>query len=218
MKLFVFNGSPNARKPLAAALHMGLDIDVEWMEVMQGDLSKESFLEVNPNGKVPVLQDGDFSVWESNAILVYLAVVGGGGLFPDLPKDRANVLSWMFWETNNFNRAIGMFAWERVFKPTLGLGVADEQQIEKAETMLKRVAPVLERALENHAYVMGDRVTVADFALGGFAAFLEPAEVPLDGFGNIKSWYDRLDTLPGWRASAPDMTRLGRGGALASAA
>ncbi len=135
MKLFVFNGSPNARKTLATADHLGLEIEVVWMDVTQGDLSKESFLEVNPCGKVPVLQDGDLTVWESNAILVYLSVIGGGGLFPDEPRGRANVLSWLFWETSHFNRAIGMFAWERVLKPAFGLGDADSKQLAKARVM-----------------------------------------------------------------------------------
>ncbi|MBC8242625.1 MAG: glutathione S-transferase family protein [Alphaproteobacteria bacterium] len=218
MKLYVFNGSPNARKTLAAAFYLDLEIDVEWLDVTQGDLSKDSFLEVNPCGKVPVLQDGDLSVWESNAILVYLAVIGGGGLFPEQPRERANVLSWLFWEANHFNRAIGMFAWERVLKPAFGLGETDPTQLARAKVLLSKAAPVLERALEKKAFVMGEKPTIADFALAGFAAFIQPAQVPLDTFPAIQKWFARLDDLPAWRASAPDFTQLGRGGGLVDVA
>ncbi len=218
MKLFVFNGSPNARKTLAAALHLDLDIKVEWMDVTSGELSKQAFLEINPNGKVPALQDGDFCVWESNAILVYLAVIGGSGLFPEQPQGRANVLSWLFWETNQFNRAIGMFTWERVLKPAFGLGDADAEQLARAEVMLSKAAPVLEKVLTVNEFVMGEKPTIADFALGAFAAFIGPAQVPLGASPAIRRWFERLDEIPAWRASAPDLTQLGRGGGLADVA
>lgn len=214
MKLYVFNGSPNARKTLAAANYLDLDIEVVWKDVTRGDLSQDGFLEINPNGKVPVLQDGDVSIWESNAILVYLSTLGGGELFPNRPQDRAMVLSWLFWETNHFNRAVGMYVWETVLKPTFGLGETDDTQLARARVMLSQVAPVLENRLEQNDFVMGEALSIVDFALGCFSAFLEPAKVPITQYPAISNWYQRLDSIPAWRMSAPDLTRPGRGGAI----
>lgn len=211
MKLYIFNGSPNARKALAAAYYLPLDVDVEWMDVTCGDLTRESFLEINPNGKVPALKDGEWSVWESNAILVYLAVKSGGKLFPDDPRGRANVLSWLFWETNHFNRAIGMLTWERVLRPAFGLGKPDNRQVEIGEAMFLKTAPVLENALQAAPYVVGDKLTIADFALGAFASFIDIADVPMQSFPGIRDWFGRLESVAAWRESAPDLTLLGRG-------
>ncbi len=213
MKLYVFEGSPNARKALAAVYHLGIEQEVEIvrLDVRSGALSTPAFLEMNPNGKVPVLSYGGHSIWESNSILYYLgARFGKGDLVPESPDAHAEMMSWLFWETNHFNRSVGGYVWEKVIKPLAGRGETDKRALAIAKAGFQQAAPVLDTALAGKSFILGEAVSAADFALGAFAAFLKPAAVPVERYRNIVGWLSRLDELPGWRASVPDLENFAR--------
>jgi glutathione S-transferase len=73
MKLYHFPRSPNTRKVLAVIVHLGLNTELETVDLLKGEQMKPEFIRLNPNHKTPALQDGDFLLWESNAIMQYLA-------------------------------------------------------------------------------------------------------------------------------------------------
>ena len=122
MELHTFVGSPNSRKVEAVIDHLGLDVEIVHHDFAGGALRRSDYLAVNPNGMVPTLVDGSFILWESNAIMQYLAdKAGNDTLFPRDLQRRTDVVRWQFWEQAHFNRAFGTLAFEAVAKPALNL-------------------------------------------------------------------------------------------------
>ena len=98
MKLYTSPFSSNARKPAMLAHLLPLQVELIVVDLAQGEQRRPPYLGFNPNGKVPTLVDGDFVLWESNAIMQYMAEqVPGTPLYPQAPRRRADVNRWLFW-------------------------------------------------------------------------------------------------------------------------
>jgi glutathione S-transferase len=162
-------------------------------------------LAINPNGKVPALEDGDVRLWEAAAIMCYLADQAGSSLWP---KDRRqiDVIRWLSWDAMHFSRHAGTLFFQRVVKPMFGLGDPDPAAIEEATGFFRQFAGVLDGHLKGHAYLVGDGLTVADFAVGSFLPGAKAAQMPLDEFPEIRRWYAQLEQLPAWREPFPSQT------------
>jgi glutathione S-transferase len=121
MKLHYATGSPNSRKVTSLIGYLGLAVDTQHVDLRKGEQRTEAFLARNPNGKVPVLEDGDLVLWESHAILVYLACKHPErGLLPEDARGRAEVERWMSWLQSYFSPTVGKVMQERVFKKLEG--------------------------------------------------------------------------------------------------
>jgi len=207
MKLYVMPVSPNVRKAQAVVNYLNLDIEVVSQDVMAGDLSTDEFLGINPNGKVPTLEDGEFKLWESNAIAQYLALTAPeNDLFPDDLVKRTDITRWQFWESNHYNKAVGSIVWETLIKPLFKIpGGPDKSKIDAGLTDFNRFAPILEKQLNGNDFITGDTLTLADFSVGAMSALVlsKSSRVPLEDYPKIKSWYLRLEAIPEWAASGP---------------
>src|SRR5215468_10093786 len=101
MKLYGFPLSPNTWKARAVAAHLGLPLELEIV-----DLTKPrtpDYLAINPTGRTPTLVDGDFKLWESNAIMQYVASRSANALWPDNARTRADIARWQFWQLGHFS-------------------------------------------------------------------------------------------------------------------
>jgi glutathione S-transferase len=98
--------SANGRKVLAVSRHLELDIEVRLVNVYRGEGRDAGYLAINPTGKIPTLVDGDLTLYESNAILLYLSEAHAGcRLWSRDPKLRARMARWLFWESAQIGRA-----------------------------------------------------------------------------------------------------------------
>ncbi|CAA0099509.1 Glutathione S-transferase GstB [BD1-7 clade bacterium] len=98
MKLYTIVGSPNSRKVLAVIDHIGLDVEVEYLDLAAGDTQQPGYMALNPNAMVPTLVDGDLTLWESNAIIQYIAdKAGADELYPKDLAQRADIARWQCW-------------------------------------------------------------------------------------------------------------------------
>jgi glutathione S-transferase len=212
MKLEYVVGSPNCRKVHAVIDHLGLDdVEFEYLDFFAGDLRQDAYAALNPNAMVPTLVDGDFTLWESNAINVYLASRQTTPLFPTDGRARADVLRWLCWELAHYNRALGVLAFEGVAKPALMKMQPDEAAIEIARRDLERFAPVLERHLERRHHVVGDEVTLADYAVGHLEGFKDLVPFDWKPYPAINEYYERFADNPHWASTAPrDPQAIGR--------
>jgi len=193
--------SPNCRKVDAVVKQLGIELNTKVVDVRKGETRTPAFLALNPNGKVPVLVDGDVTLWESNAIQCYLAGKQETELWPR-SNLRYDILRWQAWELAHFGAAARQLIRERVLKPMFGQP-QDAARCEEEETEFKRHAAVLDAQLEGKRFVCGDQLTLADFCLASTLGLSVPARIPLADFGNIRRWFAALDEQPGWRASTP---------------
>ena len=105
MKLYGFPHSPNTWKVRAVAAHLGLRLDFEFVDLTKGQSRTPAFLALNPTGRTPVLVDGDFKLWESNAIMQYLASRTTNSLWPDDARARADIMRWQSWQLAHWAKA-----------------------------------------------------------------------------------------------------------------
>jgi len=192
MKLYQFPLSPNCQKVTAFAREVGLPLEPVRVEVFRGGTRTSEFLARNPNGKIPVLVDGDFTLWESNAMLVYLAAKANrADLSPTTPRERADVERWLAWHNAHFGPAVGKVAFERIVKRLAGLGAPDEAAVKKGTEEFQVFADVLEKGLAGKAYLCG-ALTIADFGIVTYAARTESCGLDFDAHPNVKAWLGRM--------------------------
>lgn len=205
MKLYGFPPSPNTRKVQAVAVHLGIPFEFEFVDITKGQARTPQFLALNPGGRTPVLVDGDFKLWESNAIMQYLASRKKNTLWPEDDRARADIARWQFWQVAHWHEGCGGFLWENLVKKLLLGQETDAAALKRAEEAFHRDAPLLEGHLVNRQYLVEDTLTLADFAIASYLQYAVPAQLPLESYKNIQAWYSRIEALPAWRETAPKM-------------
>lgn len=200
LKLHAFPLSPRGFKALVVAEHLGVPYEFVLCDLGKGDQKTAAYTAVNPNQKMPALEDGDFKLWESNAIIQYLATKKPGTLLPLDEQARADVARWMFWESTTWDPSVAILAFERVVKGLFGLGGPDPKRVEEGETKFKFAAGILNAHLEGRDYVAGEKLSLADFSLASALTLAEPAQLPLADYPNIQRWGAGITSLPAWNA------------------
>ncbi len=200
MKLHVFPPSPRALKVRALVRHLDLDVEECLVDLFKGEQKSQTYTGLNPNQRMPVLEDGDFKLWESNAILLYLAAKKPeSGLWPADVRGQADVTRWMNWESAHWTPACSPFAFERVVKKLAGMGDPNPAEIARGESLFHPLAAVLDSHLRNRQWVVGDRLTVADFVVATGMAFADASQMPVAKYAEINGWYEGFRKLPGWQ-------------------
>ena len=203
MKLYLFPPSGRVLGIVALKNHLGLDCEVQSIDLGRGDQLAPEYLALNSNKKMPTLVDDGFVLWESNAILFYMAAKQrDGGLWPSDLKGQADVLRWLAWESAHWDaESCGMVAYEKASKTVLGLGPPDSAFIARGEQNFTRFATALNASLIGKTWLIGERLTIADFSVGGLVPSAERMELPVGNFPEILRWYKGLAALPAWQGA-----------------
>jgi glutathione S-transferase len=201
IELYVFPPSPRAFKVMAVANHLGLDWTLRHVDLLKDEQKTPHYAALNPNMRMPTLKDGDYVLWESNAICQYLAAQKPeSGLLPRDEHARLDVTRWQFWDLAHWDPTCAIFAVEYVVKPlVLRSGEPDMAAIAKATDTFHRLAKVLDDQLTGKRFITGDALTLADFSLGAAMKLADVAHYPLEPYEEIKRWYGTLCTLPAWQ-------------------
>jgi glutathione S-transferase len=202
MKAFIHPASPNSVAVLALARELGFELQTETVDLFARENEQPDFLAVNPNGFVPVVDDGGFVLWETTAILQYLAAkrASEGWLAQD-ERGRADVTRWQVWSVAHWQPALQSFIFQNLFKRLRGLGGPDPQVLAEAAPRLVKNASILDVALRDQAWVCGDRATVADLTAAAYLVYAEPAAIPLGNYPHLLAWWSRLRRRPAWIAA-----------------
>jgi len=203
LKLFDLAFSPHCKKVRICAHELGLPLEIIPVNPRAGDNRNPEYLAKNPMGKVPTLVDGDFSLWESGAILAYLAAKKPeAGLLPAEPRAHANVLRWMFWYATHIEPHATALATERIYKPVFrGQPGNDPTIIGVAEEQLARFLPVLEEQIKAHEYVAG-HFSIADIAVACALEGHERYKLDLTPYPTVRGWLSRLQARDSWKKAS----------------
>jgi glutathione S-transferase len=201
MKLYVLPPSPRAFKVIALKNHLEINCEMHIVDLAKGDQLTPEYIALNPNKKMPVLEDDGYVIWESNAILFYLASKKpASGLWPSAVKHQADVLRWLAWESAHWDaESVGMVGYEKTSKGVLGLGPPDPAFIARGEQNFGRFAAVLNHHLKGCKWLAGNDLTIADFSIGAWVPAAERLQLPVTKFPEIGRWYRGLAALPAWR-------------------
>lgn len=192
----------NPRKACAVARHLGSPVEFVHVDLGKGEHHAPAFAAMNPNRKVPVLQIGGRTLWESNAIMCYLARFAGSDMWPN-DERQIEVMRWLNWDVQHFTRHAGTLYFEHLIKPALGMGAVDPAAVEEATGYVRKYSAVLNDHLRGRNYLLGDTLTVADFAVGVTLPYADIAHIPVAEFPEVERWHGRLNELPAWREPFP---------------
>jgi glutathione S-transferase len=201
IELYVFPPSPRAFKPMVVANHLGIETTLRIVDLVKGDQKAPQYAALNPNMRMPTLKDGDYVLWESSAILQYLAgKKPESGLLPRDERGRLDVTRWQFWDVCHWDPGCAVFIFEHLVKPiVLKSGEPDQAAIAKGAEIFHRAAKVLDDQLRGRKFVTGETLTLADFSIGASMNLADMAHYPIAQYAEIKRWYASLRALPAWQ-------------------
>ena len=156
-----------------------------------GGLDTPAFIALNPNKHIPVLQEGDFTLWESNAILRYLAatVPGAAVLYPADPRARANIDRWLDWQQTELAESLGrLFQWTARTPAHL----REPSLVARALTAATAHLEILEAALGEDGGLTGPALSLADFAIGPFLHRWFNVPVERAALPKLAAYHERL--------------------------
>jgi glutathione S-transferase len=206
MKLYGFPASPNTWKVRALASYLKIPLDFEVVDLTKGGQRAPAYLALNPTGRTPTLVDGDFTLWESNAILQYVASKTKNSLWPDDARARADISRWQSWQLAHWGAdACAPLTFQRLVKKFLNLGPPDEAVTAKATEAFNKEAKTLDEYLAKRKYLVGDNLTIADFAVAAAMMYAKQAEMPVGPYPHLRAWFERVTALPCWGETAPQL-------------
>ena len=178
---------------------LGLPFEHELTPFMDGSTRKPDFLAINPNGRVPVLNDGGFIVYESMAINLYLARKYGGALAPAGLHEEAHATQWSFWVVTEVEKPL-LFA--SANRALFAQDQRDEEQAQMAITKLDRPFKVLDAHLSRQPHLLGERFTVADLNVATVMDLAPQCGIALADWPHVQAWHQRCLDRPAaadWR-------------------
>ena len=193
MLKFYYSAAPNPTKVALFLEEAGLPYEAIPVDTRKGDQHSPEFLRINPNAKVPVIVDGDVTVFDSNAILLYLAEKTGKFLPEKSDKLRGELLSWLMFVASGVGPYSGQSVHFRNYAPK-GLDYAVNRYAYEAQ----RHYGILDARLANQKYIVGDTYTIVDMAAWGWARMLPNVlgEEAWSKFPNLKRLVDEIGARP----------------------
>jgi len=202
--LYASTQSSNAVRTLLIAAHLGVDLDIKMLQLGSPE-DRVAIAAVNPNRKIPVLVEGDFVLWESNAINEYFCDqhTPVQTLLTTAPRARAEVHRWLYWITADFGAATSGLNFERFVKRFTGSGAADPGAIAAHEAAFHQFARMIDSHLAHHEYLANDALSLADYSLAEVLIHTENAMYPIACYAHLTPHRGRLRELPAWKKVFP---------------
>jgi len=185
-------GTPNGRKVSIMLEALRLQYNVHPIDILDGDQFADDFLKISPNNKIPAIVDHDgpngepITVFESGAILLYLAEKYGE-FIPDDLRGRTECMEWVMWQMGGFGPFLGQSHHFNRFAP--------EQvpyAIKRYNDEAKRLWSVLDKRLDRRDFILGEDLSIADFAIYPWAMRYEWQQINPEDYPAVKSWMDRM--------------------------
>lgn len=185
--------TPNGHKISIALEELGLEYEVHSLDLMKLDQKQEAFLAINPNGRIPAIIDrdnDDFAVFESGAILLYLAEKTGK-LIPSEPKAYSRVIQWLMFQMGGVGPMMGQAnVFYRYFPEKIPAA------IERYQNEGRRLFEVMNTQLSTNQYLAGDEYSIADISTWPWVRIHEWSGISIEGLEHLQRWVDELAQRP----------------------
>ena len=188
--------SINVRKVVLCAQVLELDVDRIDAGMSHGVVNTPDYLAKNPNGLVPLLEDGDFTLWESNTIVRYLCAREASPLYPQDLRRRADAERWMDWQQTTLNPA-GSPGFKQLIRTPEAQ--RDRQAIAASVAMTEPLFDQLDRHLAHQPFMAGDTLTMADIPIACEVHRWWGLPQPRPAWPHIERWYARWLAIPASR-------------------
>jgi len=179
-------GTPNGRKVSIALEEMKLDYKVHAINIGKDEQFGADFLSMSPNNKIPAIRDGEQTVFESGAILMYLARKSGLFLPEEGTPEYWQTMEWLMWQKGGYGPMMGQAHHFLQFNPGLS-----EYAENRYGAEAKRLTSVLDKQLSKNEYVAGE-LSIADFAIWPWTSRYDFQRIDLNEFPNVRRWYLQL--------------------------
>jgi glutathione S-transferase len=185
--------TPNGWKISIALEEMGLPYEVKVIDFATNEQKSDWYVKLNPNGRIPALLDDDFALFESGAILIYLAEKTGKFLPRDV-QGRSRVMQWLMFQMSGVGPMMGQAnVFLRYFPEKI------QAAIDRYQREVTRLFGVMDKQLGNHEYIAGG-YSIADMALWPWVSGYEWSGVSVDEFANLKRWLTLVGDRPAVQA------------------
>lgn len=184
----------NPRVAVAVARYLKSPVELIRYEPMGAD--REKFLPLNPNSLAPLLVEDGKPLWEADAIALRLSRLAGGAFWPD--QHAVDIMQWVSWSAHHFTVAGAGLVWHN-HTAVSWMGPPDPGVVAGIAEDFHRFARILDATLADRQWLVGDRLTYADFRVASALPFAERGQIPLDSYRNVVAWHDRLNTIEAWR-------------------
>lgn len=182
--------SVNVQKVMWCAAELRVAVDRSDIGGPFGGNNTADYLSNNPNGKIPTLIDGDYVLWESNAIVRYLCDQYGSAPWqPESAKDRGHASQWMDWYLTSMHGPMTTIFWQLIRTSDAD---RNHEAIGAAVTEASALWAILDQHLETRDYILGDTPSMADIPLGCAAYRWHSMQFDRPDLVNLKAWWDRL--------------------------
>ena len=177
-----------------------VDVDITRVHLDKMEHFSETFLAVNPNRKIPALIHANGTLWESNAILHFLANHFQSSLWPQDSATQSEVIRWFMWEGGRWSHVIGTLLKHRVYFPFWGYE-GSEEEIAKSRKRLVLLLQILDQHLQHQTFLAGNEMTLADLSIAAPLMFASELALDLPDFPSLHLWLKSLSSTDWWQQS-----------------
>lgn len=195
MKLYTHPLSGNAYKSELLLSHLGAEFEKVNIDIFKGEHQTEEFTVLNPNRKIPVLVDGDFVMWESNALLFYIGCkFAPNPYLPEDPEGFGRVAQWVLFGKTTLDTPLALARfWTKYLPPEK----VDAAALEQKRTEGRAVLKVLNGCLKGREF-LADGYTIADIACYPYVALAHEGEIDISAYPEVSKWVGRVESQPGF--------------------
>jgi glutathione S-transferase len=191
IKLYDLDRSGNCHKVRVMLSLLGLDYEAVRIDTTKGESQTTEFKRLNPRGQIPVLEDGESVIWDSMAILIYLARrYGDDGWLPVDALGEARVMQWLAVSENELLYGLARARVTLLFKAPFDLG--------RCHLDAKPGLATMEQRLADHAWLAAGRPTIADVACYPYVSVADEGHFSLEPYPAVRAWLERAEAFPGW--------------------
>lgn len=197
--------SGSTRRVTTVLEHLDIEFKFEHLDIFKGDQMKPDFLAMNPNHFVPVMTDGDLTLWDASAINIYISDTYDSSLLAKSGPERYETIKWMFWGAEHFRaNVVGFFI--QNFAVRLQKGTPDQAEIARWDAQIRPWLKILDEHLATRKWIVAERFTLADLDVAGPFSQMLRTKAPYYEYPNVKKWHERLlAEVPAWYNTRADL-------------